>query len=699
MLRFFQGERRFRIRNWRGGSGPAAVIIIAAALPAILTPTSACAEPKSLTSGSFVDSSESSPGLMFDVAAKVPIQITGISHTVGHSAGSPVSYKVYTKRDSFDGSEHAMGDWISIGSGTVTSEGPSIPTTFPITASTIPLMATNERRAFYITTTTLRSIYQPGTAAEYVDVSHTRSAENSDMWISEAISVSYEFLETSFPWVWNGTVYYDLATCSIDGVDGIPHTSVNMWNECQFCDAVANPAAWTPRPANTSCNSDDDGYSCTSNICNGAGQCTHPITSGCLIPGVGCVDENGLQGGSNRCVACLPSISNTSWTFQPPGTRCDAVDDYSCTTNVCDGSGTCIHPVTNGCLIAGDGGKACFQLGEYEPQSGSCKICTSANPIGWTNAPYGQDCDSDGLPWTIDKCDGMGNCTHTPTGGCYIDDEHVENGAVNPKNPCEECNSGALATSWTLRLVGTDCPSDNLDWTVDQCDGMGTCTHEPIDGCMIDGSPVPVGDVNPRNECQWCNPAASASSWSARAKGTECESDARSCTRDQCDGFGRCEHSVFVGCLIHGFCVDDRASDPDNDCMECNPAQAIDRYSPKADGETCDENRACDGSGHCFELPPGNCTIDGVDYANGAPNIWNSCQRCDVFMNPNGWTNRAKGAACTDDGLFCTSNSCDGFGTCDVQIITGCLIGGKCVENGAKNSQNECEQCDPGFSN
>ncbi|MCL2824333.1 MAG: hypothetical protein FWD57_10100, partial [Polyangiaceae bacterium] len=237
---------------------------------------------------------------------------------------------------------------------------------------------------------------------------------------------------------------------------------------------------------------------------------------------------------------------------------------------------------------------------------------------------------------------------------------------------------------------------DEKDWTIDECSN-GICTHEQSGHCWIGGEEFANGDANPANECEWCNPSASASNWTARPKGFECETDEQPCTANQCDGFGACEHPVFKGCFIDGTCVEDRAEDSENACMECNPALSVDRYSPKAKGELCDENSACDGSGHCFELPPGKCTIGDDVFDNGAANPANSCQRCDAFMNPGGWTNRTKGAACTNDGLDCTSNSCDGFGKCDADVVFGCLIGGKCVDVGAKGDE-KCEECDPAFS-
>ncbi|MCA9517500.1 MAG: hypothetical protein KC635_21310, partial [Myxococcales bacterium] len=47
----------------------------------------------------------------------------------------------------------------------------------------------------------------------------------------------------------------------------------NPQNPCQVCDATTAPRAWSPVAAGTSC--DDDGESCTTDACNGAGACKH----------------------------------------------------------------------------------------------------------------------------------------------------------------------------------------------------------------------------------------------------------------------------------------------------------------------------------------------------------------------------------------------------------------------------------------
>jgi cysteine-rich repeat protein len=218
---------------------------------------------------------------------------------------------------------------------------------------------------------------------------------------------------------------------------------------------------------------------------------------------------------------------------------------------------------------------------------------------------------------------------------------------------------------------------------------------EVTESCVIEGSTVAMGTMNPENECEWCDPSVSASSWSAKAKGAACADDELSCTSDVCDGAGQCTHTLTDGCLIGGICVGARESSPDNDCLECNPAYLRDDYSEKPRGEGCSPDGMCDGSGQCWPKTSGECVIAGVTYASGASNPANVCQYCEPAIDPSGWVNRTHGAACTDDGLTCTSDSCDGAGHCAHDLITGCMIEGTCVTTGAKAPDNMCQECNP----
>jgi hypothetical protein len=186
--------------------------------------------------------------------------------------------------------------------------------------------------------------------------------------------------------------------------------------------------------------------------------------------------------------------------------------------------------------------------------------------------------------------------------------------------------------------------------------------------------------------------------------GFPCASDGLSCTWDSCDGAGLCRHDLFAGCLIDGACAAAGATDPGNDCQECNPALATAAYSAKAKGVSCaddgDERTAdvCDGAGACAHPTKGQCLIAGRLYDAGTTNPENVCQSCEPASTASAWTNRGAGFPCPSDGLACTSDVCDGAGACGHLLFTGCLVGGECAAAGATDPADECQACDPARS-
>ncbi|MCL2824359.1 MAG: GEVED domain-containing protein, partial [Polyangiaceae bacterium] len=125
--------------------------------------------------------------------------------------------------------------------------------------------------------------------------------------------------------------------------------------------------------------------------------------------------------------------------------------------------------------------------GSVFPGSEGCEICLSATgPGSWTRLDEGEDCDDDGIQWTIDKCDGAGKCIHTETSQCYIDFALRANGSEDPNNTCRVCDSDESRTEWTPKPDGTDCPDDGKLWTLNECRG-GFCTHDQAGDCWIGG--------------------------------------------------------------------------------------------------------------------------------------------------------------------------------------------------------------------
>ena len=151
------------------------------------------------------------------------------------------------------------------------------------------------------------------------------------------------------------------------------------------------------------------------------------------------------------------------------------------------------------------------------------------------------------------------------------------------------------------------------------------------------------------------------------------------------------------------------------------------------DKKTCTSNAECDDKiscttdictvGGCTNILDSNyCLIASTCIATGTVNSKNPCEKCDPLTNKNQWTNNASATCddknqCThsdkcisgtcqgtsytcDDGLACTSDSCNGSAApptgCTFTLKTGfCLIDKKCYSAGSLNSQTSCLACEP----
>src|SRR5262249_19751552 len=88
------------------------------------------------------------------------------------------------------------------------------------------------------------------------------------------------------------------------------------------------------------------------------------------------------------------------------------------------------------------------------------------------------------------------------------------------------------------------------------------------------------------------------------------------------------------------------------------------------------------------------CLIGGTCYNNGTINPANDCQSCNSNVSTTDWTNLSSATSCASDGISCTSDACDGAGTCTHTLQSGnCLIGGVCYTNSTANPANGCQRC------
>ena len=505
------------------------------------------------------------------------------------------------------------------------------------------------------------------------------------------------------------------------GVDSACTTHV-----CQASTCVTNNAAM-----NVAC--PDDGNPCTTDACNGSGQCLHPpaalgascgggqlcdaggsCTVGCVIGGT-FYAANAVNP-ANACQVCAPGSATLAWSSQTNGSACN--DSTLCTKSDICTNGTC-------------GGTA------YACAPTSCQgssACDGNGGCTTTNLPLSTPCTDDGNLCTSDTCDGSGVCAHASLGngtscgagqvcnggncgtGCAIGGTSYGTNAVNPANPCQVCNPGMSTSSWSSAVNGTSCSDGNA------CTSNDVCTAGACGGNAYTCTPTTCQASSACNGSGGCTATN-------KAVGTACTDDGNPCTSDSCNGAGTCAHPVAAtgtvcgsglvcnasstctsSCYIGGTLYSSGAANPGNPCQVCNPGASTSTWSSVGNGTACNDGNACTSSDVCSG---GACAGSAYSCSPTA------CQSSSTCNGSGGCTvsSKANGASCPDDGNSCTSDSCNGSGTCTHPALgagascgaglvcdagascgSGCYIGGTFYGGGAGNPGNPCQVCNPAVS-
>jgi len=186
------------------------------------------------------------------------------------------------------------------------------------------------------------------------------------------------------------------------------------------------------------------------------------------------------------------------------------------------------------CVIGGTS----YASGAANPAN-ACQVCKpTTSSLDWSSADEGTSCGSGQF------CD-AGTCK----AGCFISGAYYANGAANPANACQTCQTAYALTSWTTSTNGMSCGTGQV------CSG-GTCQS----GCWIDGALVGSGTTNASNACQSCKPATSTSEWSSNTDGKSCGTG-RTCAA------GKCQCTAGTDCGTSG-CIDVNGTDS-NHCGSC----------------------------------------------------------------------------------------------------------------------------------
>ncbi len=426
----------------------------------------------------------------------------------------------------------------------------------------------------------------------------------------------------------------DANFCTIDHCDGsgncVTFDSVDCSHlDTQCSNAACNPASGacsvTHEPFSTECQADGD--LCTIDHCDGNGNCV-------TFDGVDCSGPTGPCDGGQTC---NPATGSCEDNADPgAGDPCESDGDL-CTLEQCDGSGNCVpHDVVlcPGPIGQCDGGQSC------DSDTGTCVD----NP----DPAFGDPCDADGNPCTLDRCDGNGDCVNFDDVDCSHLDSQCSVGV---------CNQSTGTCEVSHLPLSTDCEADGNLCTLDHCDGTGICV-------TFDGLTCP-GPAGPCDGGQSCNPMTGVCEDDPDAPfGDPCETDGDLCTLEQCDGMGSCVPFDNVSCPgPKGPCDGGKSCEPATGFCVDDPDTAF-GTSCERDGNLCTHDH-CDGMGQCV-------TFDNVSCPGAVPPCDAGAQcdpdtgECVKLEHP------PVDTPCENDGDMCTLERCDGMGSCVPHGVVTC---------------------------
>jgi hypothetical protein len=334
--------------------------------------------------------------------------------------------------------------------------------------------------------------------------------------------------------------------------------------------------------------------------------------------------------------------------------------------------------------------------------------CVQESPLEFC-VRLGKDC---GLVDGTDNCGtsrlvDCGECADGADGECGETENNVcgcpcsidgECWLVGQPNPDNPCEvcDPSRATDTFTIDVGAVCDDGDPCTADSTCDSAGECIASDVLGCEQEAGECQVGT---------CDEAARECLFEAAPDDTACGDDGLSCTADLCRA-GSCDHVLMDDfCLIDDTCYPDGATDPANPCAACDVSVSTSDFT-LTPGAVCDDGDGlsctvgeCSDQGACVSsLQVGNCLIANTCYASGATNPADDCEICDAGTATDQWVNAPLGSAC-DTGLACTTGVCSS-GTCQQATIrmTSCLIEGTCYAAADTNPSNPCEFCDPTLS-
>jgi hypothetical protein len=321
-------------------------------------------------------------------------------------------------------------------------------------------------------------------------------------------------------------------------------------------------------------------------------------------------------------------------------------DDECMDGSVCNGSESCdmeSHACVDG--VPGEDGFVCIMEPRWICLEGVCEASVCGD--GFVDVGGGEFCE----PGLADPAC-QGDCTYA----CMGDGNCPDDG--DPCNGAEYCNPATHHCGHRDPAPGgTDCDDGFFCTDGDACDGSGHC----------------VG----RDTCD----------------------DGLDCTTDSCDeGADRCANPIDSGrCRIGGVCYDWDERNPANECQECEPGAAQDRWSPVIDRTACNhDNGVCCG-GTC--RVGGDCCYDH-DCPAGCTGVEQKCELLDAATCESQAGCTLSGGACGGmiDCSKIDASSSGGCASCGCAAPVACPVF-PCYCEGTSSlgcatmSVTRCEQC------
>jgi hypothetical protein len=216
-----------------------------------------------------------------------------------------------------------------------------------------------------------------------------------------------------------------------------------------------------------------------------------------------------------------------------------------------------------------------------------------------------------------------------------------------------------------------------------------------VGGCVIEGVPYATGEVNPVSNCEVCDPARSATTWSVAEDGFACDDN------NLCTSQDTCQAGVCGGQMVS--CP---ASSQECRANACNPANGICEQlrltgttCTDNDGLSCTEGRCNNGT--CYTVVIEGCAINGQCLPAGAESPTNPCRICRPEINTKMYVSAPPTKSCDDNNSCTTDDFCSNGGVCKGKALANgtmcddhnaCTVGTTCTSGVCGGGTNVCDQ-------